>query len=277
MIYKTIKIWEENYAGKIKGNAALTAYLRDNSPENVMNRKRPTVLICPGGGYEFVSDRENEPVAIKFLSEGFNAFTLKYEVAPSARHPQPLLDISRAMWIIRENAQEWNVDINKIAVCGFSAGGHLAASLGVLWDEDCISELTGMPQGINKPNAMILCYPVITSGEYAHRGSFNNLLGTDMPSEQLYSMSLEKRVNESTPPAFIWHTFDDNTVPVENSLLFAAALREKGISFEMHIYNSGLHGLSLCSAETAAGIPEFINAHAGTWFDLCIGWLKTIL
>ena len=274
MLYGEIRIWEGNYSGKVKGKAVLTYYIQDNSPEIDMDRKRPTILICPGGGYGFVSDRENEPVAMRFLAEGFNAVTLKYEVAPSVRHPQPLLDISRAMWIIRENALEWNVDINRISVCGFSAGGHLAASLGVLWNEGYISDLTGMPEGINKPNAMILCYPVITSGDYAHRGSFVNLLGTDEISEHLI-MSLEKKVDRNTPPAFLWHTFDDELVPVENSLLFAAALREKGIPFELHIYPSGVHGLSLCNKETAVK-PELINPHAGTWFDLCVEWLKTM-
>jgi len=275
MVHEKIKIWEDGYTGKIKGNAILTTYVQDNSPEIDISRKRPAVLICPGGGYGFVSDREKEPVAIRFLAEGFNVFTLKYDTAPLARHLQPLLDVSRAMWIIRENADKWNVSPDKIAVCGFSAGGHLAASLGVFWYEDCIAVPTGMQAGINRPNALILCYPVISSGGHAHRGSFENLLGTEGSAEMLDMMSLEKRVNENTPPAFIWHTFDDNTVPVENSLLFAGALREKGIPFDLHIFNSGVHGLSLCNGETAAA-PELVNPRAGAWFGLCAAWLKDL-
>jgi acetyl esterase/lipase len=275
LIYSKIKIWEENYHGNVRGNAVLTTYLQENSIDIDLNRKRPTILICPGGGYEYVSDRENEPVAIKFLAEGFNVFTLKYDVAPSSQHPQPLLDVSRAMWIIRENSQKWNVDKDRIAVCGFSAGGHLAGSLGVLWSEEYISKLSGMPEGINRPNAMILCYPVITSGLYAHKSSFDNLMGTNNSSYEPNMLSLEKRVNQNTPPTFIWHTYDDNIVPVENSLLFATALRESGIPFDLHIYNSGLHGLSLCSAETA-NAPVYINPYVSSWFGLCTQWLKTL-
>ena len=269
MINEKIKIWEDGYSGNVKGKAVLETYIQENSPEMDLNRKRRAILVCPGGGYEYVSDREKEPIAMKFFGEGFAVFTLTYEVAPQVRHPQPILDVSRAMWIIRENAVKWNIDTDKIAVCGFSAGGHLAASLGVLWSEEYISQLSGMPKGINKPNAMILSYPVITSGEFAHRGSFENLLGNAATTEEVDRMSLEKRVTERTPPAFIWHTFDDACVPVENSLLFAGALREKGIPFELHIFNSGPHGLALCDEETVT-----INPHAAKWISLCSEWLK---
>lgn len=273
MINEKIKIWEDGYSGKVKGSAVMETYIQENSPEMDMNRKRIAVLICPGGGYEFVSDREKEPIAMRFFGEGFAVFTLTYAVAAEARHPQPILDVSRAMWLIRENADKWNVDTDKIAVCGFSAGGHLAASLGVFWDEDYISQLSGMPKGINKPNAMILCYPVITSGKFAHRGSFDTLLGADASQKDVDMMSLEKRVSANTPPAFIWHTFEDTCVPVENSLMFATALKEKGIPFDLHIYNFGDHGLATCGAETAP-TPEYINPHAGTWISLCCEWLR---
>ena len=125
MEYRVINIWED-FKGDIKGKAKLTAYILNNSKEISLFRKNKAVLICPGGGYEFVSEREGEPVALAFLAEGINAFVLNYEVAPAVKHPQPLLDVSRSMCIIRENAQRWNIDINNIAVCGFSAGGHLA-------------------------------------------------------------------------------------------------------------------------------------------------------
>lgn len=276
MLHERIKIWEGGYKGNIKGNAVLDTYILHNSEQFNSNKIRPAVLICPGGGYEFISDREKEPIAVRFLSEGYNVFTLTYDIAPHARHPQPILDVSRAMWIIRENAEKWYVDTDKIAVCGFSAGGHLAASLGVLWQEEYISCLSGMPAGINKPNAMILCYPVISSGSFAHRGSFIRLLGEDATQEELDMLSLEKRVTENTPPAFIWHTFEDATVPVENSICFAAALREKNIPFEMHIFNLGVHGLALCDEETGGTIPELINAHAAKWFGLCAEWLKDL-
>jgi len=277
MINVTVKLWEEGSYKAADGSdfvPTLTTYVLDNSPEMDINRKRASILICPGGAYAFTSDREAEPVMMKFFSEGFNVFILRYSVAP-AKHPQPLLDVSRAMWLIRQNAEAWHVDTGKIAVCGFSAGGHLAASLGVFWNEDYIKEAIGMPEGMNRPNALILAYPVITSGEYAHRGSFENLLGENATEEQLKSMSLELHVNEMTPPSFIWHTFNDEAVPVENSLLFAQSLRKQGIPFELHIYPDGPHGLSICSRETAP-VPSMYNPHAASWIPLCIEWLKHV-
>jgi len=277
MINQVIKIWD-NTGYKPQEDElepTLTTYVLDYSPEMAHMKKRPAVLICPGGAYIRTSDREAEPVAMKFAAEGFHTFILRYRTAPS-KHPSPLLDVSRAMWIIRENAEKWNVDPDRIAVCGYSAGGHLTASLGVFWHEDWISEKIGMPKGINKPNALILNYPVITSGEYAHRGSFDNLLGRDASREKLESMSLELHVNKLTPPTFLWHTFDDEAVPVENSLMFANALRKQGVPFELHIYPEGRHGLSLCLYETAGqGDPEdWINDHDATWFGLCVEWLR---
>jgi len=235
--------------------------------------KRPAVLVLPGGGYAFTSPREAEPIALQFNEAGYHAFVLNYSVAP-ARHPQPLLDVSRAMCIIRENAEEWGIYPDKIAVCGFSAGGHLAACLGVHWDKQFLENVEGIEIGKNRPDALILCYPVITSGEYAHRGSFINLLGENPNSELLYEMSLEHHVSEKTPPAFIWHTFADAGVPVENSLLFAQALREKNIPFELHIYPEGVHGLSLAAEETSNGRPELVSPHVASWIRLCKEWLK---
>jgi acetyl esterase/lipase len=277
MQHKKIKIWQENYNGKISGKAELTTYIHDNSAQINPERKRPALLICPGGGYSKVSDREGEPVAIRFLQAGFNVFVLKYEVAPAVTHPQPLFDVSRAMWIIRENAQSWNVDPDKIAVCGFSAGGHLCASLGVFWHKDYISVETSMPAGINKPNALILGYPVITSGIHAHMPSLNNLLGKDCENDLLEMMSLEKQVGINTPPAFVWHTFDDPHVPVENALLFSSALRQNGIPFELHIFDKGGHGLSLANEETtSASNPNQIDSHVANWVVLCEQWLKRL-
>ncbi|NLA85122.1 MAG: alpha/beta hydrolase, partial [Clostridiales bacterium] len=253
----------------------LATYILEGTSELYADKKKAPVLICPAGGYAYTSERESEPVGMRFLAAGFNAFILRYRTAPS-RHPKPLLDLSRAMWIIRENADKWNLDPEKIAVCGFSAGGHLAASLGVFWNELYISEAIGMPEGINKPNGLILGYPVITSGKYAHRGSFSNLLGRDATAEQKEGMSLELHVKNQVPPTFLWHTFHDLAVPVENSLLFAQALRQSGIPFELHIFPDGPHGLSLCDEETAVNNPDLINPHAANWMPLCIEWLKEL-
>jgi acetyl esterase/lipase len=268
MLNKTIDLWENYKYESVEPKdfrPKLVTYVLDG------NKKRPAILICPGGGYGFTSPREAEPIAMQFNAAGFHAFVLYYSVAPN-RHPQPLLDLSRAMCIIRESSDEWNVYTEKIAVCGFSAGGHLAASLGVCWDKPYL-KAPGITMGMNYPNALILSYPVITSGEFAHRGSFNNLLGTDSGSESLYEMSLEQQVSSKTPPTFLWHTFADKSVPVENTLLFAQALRKCDIPFEMHIYPEGSHGLSLANEETATDTTG-VHPHVTTWIKLCIEWLQ---
>ena len=273
MYCEKINIWE-GFNGDIKGKATLKIYAPDISKEIPTVRKRKGVLICPGGGYEFVSDREGEPIALAFVAQGFNAFVLTYEVAPAVKHPQPLLDASRAMCIIRENAEKWNTEKDMIAVCGFSAGGHLAASLGVFWKEKYLQEMLCIPEGMNKPNALILNYPVITSQlSLAHRGSFYNLLGENLDEVTYSTMSLEKYVSENTPAAFIWHTFSDSCVPVDNSLLFAQSMRNYCIPFELHIFPEGEHGLSLCDARTGNEDTP-VNRHAGKWFDLCVEWLR---
>ena len=256
--------------------ATLSVYCQDNSEEIEAKRKHPAVLICPGGGYAFTSDREAEPVALSFLPHGINAFVLRYSCAPE-RYPVALLQAAAAMTLIRRKAEEYGVDPEKTAVLGFSAGGHLACSLGELWGEPFVTETLGLrDRREDRPNAMVLCYPVISSGALAHRGSFDVLLGENPGTELLEKVSLEKQVSTDTPPAFIWSTFDDQAVPTENSLLLAAALRKNNIPFELHIYPKGVHGLSLCGPQTA-GAPELINPHCGTWFNLCLEWLEQTL
>lgn len=273
MFFNQINIWDD-FKGNIQGKATLKIFIPDNSKEIDLNRKNKAILICPGGGYEFVSEREGDPVALAFLGLGFNVFVLTYEVAPAVMHPQPLLDVSRAMCIIRENAEKWHTESDKIAVCGFSSGAHLAASLGVFWDAQYIQDSLKIPYGLNKPNAQILCYPVITSQkDISHRGSFYNLLGKNQPEDVYESMSLEKHVKSNTPPAFIWHTFDDNCVPVENSLVFAQSLRKNSIPFELHIFPKGVHGLSLADQRTG-NCDDYINDYVSKWFKLCVHWLE---
>lgn len=272
-----IDIWENlAYDGQDPAfRPMLDTYVLDGA------KTRGAVLICPGGGYVMTSDREAEAVAIRYNAAGYHAFILWYSVAPN-RHPQPLRDLSRAMAILRANAAEWKLDSDRIAVCGFSAGGHLVASLGVHWDKPYLQGIADAPEGANRPNALILCYPVISSGKHAHRGSFENLLGPGAEgvedSELLHEMSLEFQVGEQTPPTFLWHTFDDPAVPVENSMMFAQALRKCGISVELHVYAfpKGWHGLSLVNEETRYGDTMPVDPHAGSWMELCTGWLDRL-
>ncbi|MDR0406083.1 MAG: alpha/beta hydrolase [Clostridiales bacterium] len=272
MIHETIDLWRDGeYNGADKNfRPTLDTYvLKDGG-------KKGAVLIFPGGGYVMTSWREAEPIAAWVNAAGYHAFVLNYSVAPN-KHPQPLLDAAKAIRVIREHAETWRVDADKIAVCGFSAGGHLAASLGVHYDAPYLQTEEGADAEKNRPNALILCYPVITSGDRAHRGSFDNLLGKDASEEMLHYMSLEKQVKPNTPPAFLWATFNDGAVPVESSLTFAAALRENGVPFELHIFPDGVHGLSLCNQQTWDGNDALVNPQVSVWTDLCKTWLKATL
>jgi acetyl esterase/lipase len=222
-------------------------------------------LICPGGGYGGRAAHEGITIAQRFNKAGLHAFVVHYRVAPN-RHPAPLLDASRAMRLIRQHAAEWKVSPQHVAICGFSAGGHLSASLGTHFDRPYLKGTLPVDQFSNRPDASILSYPVISSGPLGHRGSFMNLLGDKATPEQLQDMSLELQVTATTPPAFLWHTVEDQGVPVENSLLFAAALRKVGTPFELHVYPKGTHGVGL--AEN--------NPHLATWMPLACHWLAEL-
>lgn len=252
--------------------ANLTAYIPERSLTEGTNNMRPAVLIIPGGGYEHTSKREGEPVAMKFISEGLCAFVLNYSVAP-ARFPQGLCEALTAIKYIRENAMEWHIDPNKIAVCGFSAGGHLAASVGTFWNAPWIKEHMQISHKQVKPNLLILSYPVITSGQFAHQGSVNNLLGDNITEETLNLISLEKQVNTDVPPTFIWHTYEDGSVPVKNTMLFANALMEKDIPVEVHIYRRGGHGLSLGNFMVNPDMTFGEKHMSSDWIDKAIRFI----
>lgn len=273
MIYE--KIFLKDVFEGIDTEATLTTYVRSTSNAIEPDRKRASVLICPGGGYGSVSDRENEPIALAFLSLGYNAFVLRYSTADlnNKKYPTQLLESSAALAYIRRNSEKYHVKSNSIAVCGFSAGGHMAAMLGTLWNESIVVEKLGIDLGENKPNGMILSYPVITSGEFAHRGSFDKLIAQPQSKELLHKLSLENSVGTHTPPAFIWHTLTDGSVPVENSFLFASALKKANIPFELHIYPDGPHGLSLGTRETISTAADRFNPHVSSWIDLCDKWI----
>ncbi len=257
------------------GNATLTTYILNNTPEIDPDRVRPMVIICPGGGYRFVSEREAEPIAIQMNAMGINAAILRYTIYP-AKFPTALTQLAKAVAYTRAHAKEWHVNVDKIVVAGFSAGGHLAASLGTLWTEDFLADIMQMPKENYQPNGMILSYPVISSGEYAHRDSFVALL-QDRYDELLEKVSLEKQVSSQTPPAFVWHTFEDTAVPVENSLLFTQAMNEKKIPFELHIYPKGWHGLSLASEETRSYRDDRqLPVEVQNWITMAGTWVKKL-
>lgn len=253
MITETYQIWkpeEYSYEHAFGFIPKLTAYLHEDG------KKRPCILVVPGGGYCIVSSSEGEPVALKFYEKGYQTFVLTYTVDLLQMAPlklQPLHDISRAVRYIRKHADKFAADDNRLAVCGFSAGGHLCGSLCVHY-EDVRDTAEKYRDISNRPDAAILCYPVITSGEKAHRGSFISLYGNDAAPEDLEYMSLEKQVTEQTPPCFLWATATDATVPVENSEMFEQACREKGVPCAFHMFSYGKHGLSLADENWANGV-----------------------
>lgn len=264
-------------------DAKLVTYIQDHS-EGMAIQKRPLVLICPGGGYSRTSDREAESIALQFLAMGYHAAVLRYSCAP-AKFPTALLELASALVLVRGNAEEWHVDADKIIVQGCSAGGHLAASLGMLWDEDFLADgigLEGPDRELLRPNGMILCYPVITSGEFAHKDSFENLLGYAVERSELArkeilmeKLSLENQVSEKTPTTFIWHTFEDQTVPVENSLLLVSALRKHGIPTEFHMYSKGEHGLALANHLTESNDGRALQQECTSWINLAHTWMES--
>ena len=272
----------ETFPIQVEGSlpeARLVTYILDYA-DNIKIDTRPLVLICPGGGYQYTSDREAEIFAMQFLGMGYHAAVLRYSCAP-ARYPVALKELATSMRLIRENAKEWHVDPKQILVLGCSAGGHLAASLGVFWQEEFLAEALGLENGneeaardMIRPDGLILCYPVITSGEYAHRGSFVNLLG-DKQEELGAKVSLENQVTNQTPPTFIWHTFTDGAVPVENSLLFVSALRRAGVATEFHMYPCGGHGLGLANRLSMSAAGGGVQEECTSWMGLLHTWIES--
>ncbi len=229
-------------------NVSLCVYVPDVSDEMPNAKIKPGVLVFPGGGYSFCSDREAEPVAFEFMARGFNVFILRYSLKENSKFPTPLNDAIQALETIRENCEKWHTDPNKIAVCGFSAGGHLAAALSTMSDK--------------KPNACILGYPCILE-------STANVLANPVPS-------LEKFVSVDTPPTFIVAAADDTCVPIANSLEFAKALNEHSVPFEMHIYDRGGHGFSSSSDIVTMPSNREIVKNTKSWINQCVDWLNVI-
>lgn len=218
-----------------------------------VRRKRPAVLILPGGAYQLVCPREADPVALRFLAKGYAAFVLDYSVYPS-RFPTALREAAMAVAFIREHAEEWEVDPTMVAVIGFSAGGHLCGTLGTLFDSPEVRDL--FPPEKIRPDALGLCYPVAVSWGKTHEGTFENLTGND--PELRERMSLDHLVRKDMPPTYLWHTRPDASVPVRNSLILAQAMDAVGADFTMHIYRNGPHGLSVAdeTCYSAEHVPE---------------------
>lgn len=251
MLKKRYDLWEAGeytYSMSFGFQPNLVSYLHEDT-----EKSRPCVIVVPGGGYRVVSPSEGEIVAKKFYEKGYQTFVCTYTVNLTGTVPlknQSVKDLARAVRYIRRYADTFGVDKDRVAVCGFSAGGHVCGSLCVHYEdlEEKNSEYAGFSAG---PNAGILCYPVISAGICGHSESFKMLLGEKVDPGELEYVSLEKQVTEKTPPCFIWQTAMDELVPVENSYLMARALKEKGVPYAHHVFSQGRHGLSLADQDWA--------------------------
>lgn len=243
----------------------MNAYLHEPSQQE--NSCRPAVVVCPGGGYHCCAPHEADPIALQYLAAGYHAFVVYYSLGERAAFPQPLLDLSRAMKIIRGSCEDWNLNPNQIAVCGFSAGGHLTASLGTMWNHPEIAERSACELGENRPNALILAYPVITPYSWM-RPALPRLIGDRDREETERLLDCSRNVGPHTPPSFLVHTFMDNAVSVEESLDFANALERQDIPFELHIFPDGPHGMGL-------GDPKAYPSFA-RWMELSVLWLNRL-
>ena len=258
----------------LSGGAEMDAYVPGAAVQG--DRDRIGLIICPGGGYARHSTREQERVALRFASLGMSCFVLRYHVSPW-RFPTQLMDAAQAVRQVREHAEEYRVHPDRIAVMSFSSGGHVADCLGTMWHWQETMAQAGCTPAQARPNAMVLCYPVVTAGPFAHRGSFVHLTG-ETDKTQHMALSLETLVTPETPPAFLWHTWPDDDVPVENTLLMAMALHRAGVRAEVQLYGEGPHGLALADATTAAADRPDMNVTAVQgWPEQAARFLRSIL
>lgn len=273
MELRTVELYREYGQERQSGQRGTLRCWAAATPSTVSPcRRRPAALILPGGGYEHLSQRESEPVALRFAARGWAAFVLEYSVAP-ARFPVPLQEAALAMRYIRQHAGELEIDPGMVAVVGFSAGGHLAGLLGTIWDDPQLADLAG---GVSlRPDALGLCYPVAVAWGRTHQGSFDNLTGND--PELAGALSLDKLVRGDMPPVFLWATRNDGSVPCRNSLILAQSLEEAGVDFSLHLYRRGKHGLATADAMAfpTGAMPEMSWDVPG-WMDAMMAFFRDV-
>jgi acetyl esterase/lipase len=285
-------LWEDN------PKITYTRYLIDNSSEIEEGRKHPAVIICGGGAYMGISDREKEPVALSFLAKGYQAFVLEYTTKATGEpfYPTPMLDIAKMILTIREHADEWNVNPVKICAIGFSAGGHVVSCLSTQWHKAYLHEKLHADSDKMKPNAVILCYPFadyLMQREYLNKDKakdkqpvsmpvpksavtymFEQISVGENPTEQmLKDASPYYHITENTSPTFIWQTAADELVYMEQNLMYAMKLKEYNVPFELHMFQGGVHGMSLATIQSGGG-DDFIDKDVSGWFDLAIRFLE---
>lgn len=250
---------------ELNENAYMTTYIADK----IEKFTRKAILVIPGGGYAGIASREGEPIALAFMAHGYNAFVLNYSIKVKP-FPQQLIEASLAMKHIRDNAEEYNIDPDNVFAVGFSAGGHLAGALGTMWHRKEIYDAIDMPYGYNKPNGMMLIYSVINPDN--HYPSFENMFMGDVTDKKLEEFSIDRAVDKNTVPAFIMHTVNDQIVNSRGALDMAYALGENGISYEMHIYPDGPHGIALANDITKCGETRWSEPAIAKWVEHAVYW-----
>ena len=278
MYTEVIKLW------KNREDVTVTSYCMDKNNEIIGCDRRPAVIVSPGGGYAGFTEREGESAALRFVAAGYQAFVLHYSVCEKAAFPNALYDLAQTMCYLHQNAKKLCIDENKIVVCGFSAGGNVSASRGVMWNQEFVREKFQVPAEWLKPAAMILGYAVLNFG-FTSRGPLSGeqeemmqncnryITGKEQPEKEDFDkINLLRFVSEDTPPAFLFHLCADPIVPVDNTLQFASRLAAFDIPFALEIGEDAWHGVSSLKAEDA-NIGFFKSEYAG-WFDRAICWLK---
>ncbi len=261
-----VPLWPDGTPGALGTNAndipTLTAYLPDAT-----NATGAAMVICPGGGYVALAPHEGNDYALWLNQHGVTCFVLKYRLGSSGyRHPAMFNDATRAVRWVRAHADEFKIDPHRVGIMGSSAGGHLASTVLTRFDAGNTNAVDPVERQSSRPDLGILCYPVITMGEFTHHGSRDNLLGKNPDPELVKSLSNELQVTTNTPPCFLWTTFEDRAVPMENTMMFAEALRKNHVPFDLHVYEKGGHGMGLKDK------PPFANPHP--WAADCLFWLK---
>ena len=264
LIMGSIRLWTGAAPGALGDTAkdipTLTPYAPPAGKAN-----GATIIVLPGGGYGNLAEHEGTGYAEFFAQHGITAYVLKYRLGSNGyRHPTMLNDIARAVRLARVFAKRDGLDPARIGVIGSSAGGHLASTIVTHFDAGQPAATDPIERESSRPDLGVLCYPVISLGEFAHAGSRKNLLGDNPPADLVKLLSNELQVTKDTPPCFLWHTVEDRAVPVENSLMFASALRRAGVPVSLHIYEKGAHGLGL-------GRPD---RPAPPWAEQLLYWFK---
>ena len=265
-VLSPVPLWPDGAPGALGDTTndipTLTPYLPDGT-----NATGAAMVICPGGGYAHLAAHEGNDYALWLNQHGVAGFVLKYRLGSNGyRHPAMLQDAARAVRLVRARAADWKIDPHRVGIMGSSAGGHVASTLLTHFDPGNPEAKDAVERQSSRPDLGILCYAVISMGEYTHRGSKANLLGTNPPPELVRLLSNELQVTSNTPPCFIWCTYEDRTVPMENSLIFAQALRKNHVPFDLHVYQKGKHGLGLADKSPFA--------HPHPWAADCLYWLK---